>query len=193
MRLKILNEITFAGCLHISSDSCPIAFVSDLNYWGISLNSLSTCCMKKYLDTKEQIDWEEVPQDEIVEEEWKPEAPEIQRLMWNLFEHPHTSIAARIVGIISVSCIFLSTIILTLDTMPYFEDHQDKIMDEFAPFVIIEAIYMVWFTFEFIIRSACCPSKLGFCKKTMNWIDLLGKVNIRKTNIIIICNEPLQR
>ena len=182
MRLKILNEITFAGCLHISSDSCPIAFVSDLNYWGISLNSLSTCCMKKYLDTKEQIDWEEVPQDEIVEEEWKPEAPEIQRLMWNLFEHPHTSIAARIVGIISVSCIFLSTIILTLDTMPYFEDHQDKIMDEFAPFVIIEAIYMVWFTFEFIIRSACCPSKLGFCKKTMNWIDLLGKVNIRKTN-----------
>ena len=135
--------------------------------------------MKKYLDTKEQIDWEEVPQDDIVEEEWRPEAPEIQRLMWNLFEHPHTSIAARIVGIISVSCIFLSTIILTLDTMPYFEDHQDKIMDQFAPFVIIEAIYMVWFTFEFIIRFACCPSKVGFCKKTMNWIDLLGKVNIR--------------
>ena len=54
--------------------------------------------MKKYLDTKEQIDWEEVPQDDIVEEEWKPEAPEIQRFVWNLFEHPHTSIAARIVG-----------------------------------------------------------------------------------------------
>lgn len=166
----------FAGSLHISSDTCPIAFVSDLNYWGISMSSLSTCCMKKYLDTKEQIDWEEVPQDDIVEEEWKPDAPEIQRFMWNLFEHPHTSIAARIVGIISVSCIFLSTIILTLDTMPYFEDHQDKIMDQFAPFVIIEAIYMVWFTFEFIIRFACCPSKVGFCKKTMNWIDLLGTV-----------------
>ena len=145
--------------------------------------------MKKYLDTKEQIDWEEVPQDEIVEEEWKPEAPEIQRLMWNLFEHPHTSIAARIVGIISVSCIFLSTIILTLDTMPYFEDHQDKIMDQFAPFVIIEAIYMVWFTFEFIIRFACCPSKVGFCKKTMNWIDLLGKVH---AILVIISTELLQ-
>merc|ERR1719192_2286685 len=60
--------------------------------------------------------------------------------------------------------------------MPYFEDHRDKIMDQFAPFVIIEAIYMVWFTFEFIIRFACCPSKVGFCKKTMNWIDLLAIV-----------------
>ena len=167
----------FAGSLHISSDTCPIAFVSDLNYWGISMSSLSTCCMKKYLDTKEQIDWEEVPQDDIVEEEWKPDAPEIQRFMWNLFEHPHTSIAARIVGIISVSCIFLSTIILTLDTMPYFEDHQDKIMDQFAPFVIIEAIYMVWFTMEFIIRATCCPSKITFAKKGMNWIDLLGEQN----------------
>merc|ERR1719397_255078 len=132
--------------------------------------------MKKYLDTKEQIDWEEVPQDEIVEEEWKPEAPKLQRVMWNLFEHPHTSTAARVIGIISVSCIFLSTIILTLDTLPYFEDHVDTISGEFAPFFIIEAVYMIFFTIEFLVRVVCCPSKQEFMKKSMNWIDLLAIV-----------------
>ena len=162
--------------------------------------------MKKYVDMKEALEWEEAPQDEIVEEDFSPGAPPIQKCLWNLFEHPHTSMAARIVGIISVrlelkyfhvittdynsltliiitrythsaafSCIFLSTIILTLDTMPYFMDHEDKIMGQFSPFVIVEAIYMVWFTLEFIIRLSCCPSKVSFCKKVMNWIDLLGR------------------
>jgi hypothetical protein len=26
-----------------------------------------------------------------------------------------------------------------------------------------------------VARFACCPSKMDFIKKTMNWIDLLGK------------------
>merc|ERR1719394_1400205 len=60
--------------------------------------------------------------------------------------------------------------------MPYFVDHENKIMGQFAPFVIVEAIYMLWFTMEFIIRLLCCPSKMTFCKKTMNWIDLLAIV-----------------
>ena len=59
--------------------------------------------------------------------------------------------------------------------MPYFMDHENKIMGQFSPFVIVEAIYMVWFTVEFIIRATCCPSKISFAKKSMNWIDLLGK------------------
>ena len=163
------------GSLHISSDSCPLAFVSDLQYWGISISHLSTCCMKKYVDTKEQLEWEEAPVEEIVEEDFQPESPRMQQFLWNLSEHPHTSVAARIIGIISVGCIFLSSIILTLDTMPYFMDHENKIMGQFAPFVIVEAIYMVWFTMEFIIRATCCPSKITFAKKGMNWIDLLGE------------------
>ena len=59
--------------------------------------------------------------------------------------------------------------------MPYFMDHENKIMGQFSPFVIVEAIYMVWFTVEFIIRATCCPSKISFAKKSMNWIDLLGR------------------
>ena len=174
-----MTHLMTTGDLHISSDCCPLAFVSDLNYWGIPLQSLSQCCMKKYVDMKEQLEWEESPQDEMVEEIFKPDTSSTQKFLWNLFEHPNTSLAARVVGVISVTCIFISTIILTLDTLPYFEDHEDKIMGQFAPFVIIEAVYMAWFTLEFIIRVICCPSKMSFFMKSMNWIDLLGKFLIR--------------
>ena len=164
-----------SGSLHISSDACPVAFVSDLNYWGLSINQLSTCCLKKFVDAKEQLDWED--QKVVVEDDIFPEgASKVQRVLWDLFEHPHTSIAARVIGIISVSCIFISTIILTLDTLPYFNEHEDQIAGEFAAFVVIEAIYMAWFTIEFLVRMVCCPSKMLFLKKSMNWIDLLAIV-----------------
>ena len=42
--------------------------------------------------------------------------------------------------------------------------------------MIIEAIYMAYFTFEFLIRLISCPSKFDFLKNTMNWIDLLAIV-----------------
>jgi len=163
------------GSLHISSDACPIAFVSDLNYWGLSMNNLATCCLKKFVDFKEQLDWED-QKIEVEEDEFPAGAPKIQRVLWNLFEHPHTSTAARVLGIISVSCIFISTIILTLDTLPYFHEHEDQIAGEFAAFVVIEAIYMAYFTIEFLVRMVCCPSKKMFVKKSMNWIDLLAIV-----------------
>jgi hypothetical protein len=43
-------------------------------------------------------------------------------------------------------------------------------------FVIIEAIYMSYFTVEFVVRLITCPSKSKFLKKSMNWIDLLAIV-----------------
>ena len=42
--------------------------------------------------------------------------------------------------------------------------------------MIIEAIYMAYFSFEFLIRLISCPSKFDFLKNTMNWIDLLAIV-----------------
>ena len=79
-------------------------------------------------------------------------------------------------NLISVSCIFISTIILTLDTLPYFKEHESQIDGEFAAFVIIEAVYMAYFTVEFIIRLITCPSKRDFLRRSMNWIDLLAIV-----------------
>ena len=42
--------------------------------------------------------------------------------------------------------------------------------------MIIEAVYMAYFTVEFIIRLITCPSKRDFLRRSMNWIDLLAIV-----------------
>jgi len=56
------------------------------------------------------------------EEESAPVLPEgeIQKKVWQLFEHPDTSIAARIVAIISISVIIVSIITFCLETLPMF-------------------------------------------------------------------------
>lgn len=161
------------GSLHISNDCCPIAFVADLVYWGLPETVLEPCCLKRWVECKEQLEWEQT-KEEVKEQEWPEGTDTIQQRLWDLFENPHTSIPARIIGVISVSCIFISTIILTLDTLPYFEEHGSQIDGEFAAFVIIEAIYMAYFTIEFLVRLITCPDKRTFLKRSMNWIDLLA-------------------
>ena len=79
--------------------------------------------MKKYVDMKEALEWEEAPQDEIVEEDFSPGAPPIQKCLWNLFEHPHTSMAARIVGIISVRLELKYFHVITTDYNSLTKDH----------------------------------------------------------------------
>ena len=60
----------------------------------------------------------------------------------------------QIVAIISITFIIISTIVLTLNTLPYFSnrDQSDNEKD-FPPFALLEAVYMSWFTFEFMVRA----------------------------------------
>ena len=80
----------------------------------------------------------------------------------------------RLLGLLSASCIALSTLLLTLDNLPCFQNHENKIAGEFAPFVIVEVCYMSYFTIEFLARLFASPDKVEFGKNLMNWIDLLA-------------------
>jgi len=164
------------GSLHISDDYCPIAFAQDLHYWEISESHLENCCLKKFSEVKDHLDWT-LNGGAFVEEEDKfpPGAyGEIKRKVWDLFEKPHTSIGARIIAVFSVICIFVSTVILTLNTLPMFLDSPDKILGDYWIIAIIEMVYMSWFTIEFFVRLLSCPNKVTFFSKVMNWIDLLA-------------------
>ena len=59
----------------------------------------------------------------------------------------------QVVAIISITFIVLSTVVLTLNTLPYF-DKRNKNNNErdYPPFALLEAIYMSWFTFEFLVK-----------------------------------------
>jgi potassium voltage-gated channel Shab-related subfamily B member 1 len=93
-------------------------------YWGIDECYLEPCCHLKYHQKKET----------VIEEIRKEEEAEkinienenfnyyhcftIKKLLWNLFEKPQSSRAARVIAFISIFFIILSTLTLTLTTIP---------------------------------------------------------------------------
>lgn len=72
------------------------------------------------------------------------------------------SFMTKVVAIISISFIIISTVVLTLNTLPYFSSRGQHVKQEkdFPPFALLEAIYMSWFTFEFVVSTEPTESPL---------------------------------
>lgn len=171
----VLNFLR-TGKLHLGEETCVIAFSQDLEYWGVEELYLEQCCVQRYYQQRELLTWDHQVKKEEDLEVFRPgRLGRLQKILWDLFEKPHTSIGARVVAIISITFIILSTVVLTLNTLPYFDlrdEHNNE--KDYPPFALLEAIYMSWFTFEFLIRLLACPSKCKFVKSPMNVIDLLA-------------------
>ena len=69
-------------------------------------------------------------------------------------------------AIISIVFIIISTMVLTLNTLPYFSGAGENTEhdEDFPPFALLEAIYMSWFTFEFLVGD---DSKAKLCAKKL--------------------------
>lgn len=88
------------GKLHFPEDMCATEFNDDLNYWRISDSYISLCCQRKYHQKRDFIE-EEVKKEMFVEEveDWEfsgRRIPYYQKLLWNLFENPTSSMAAKV-------------------------------------------------------------------------------------------------
>ena len=58
----------------------------------------------------------------------------------------------QVVALISITFIICSTVVLTLNTLPYFDKRDENNNErDYPPFALLEAIYMSWFTFEFLV------------------------------------------
>jgi len=117
----------------------------------------------------------------------------LQRRVWLLFEHPDSSLAARLIAIVSVAVILLSILTFCLETLPNLKQPRVQIshnstsntsgtvivvrespIDFTEPFFVIETLCIVWFSAEFLIRFAAAPHHLAFFCDVMNIIDLLA-------------------
>merc|ERR1719483_868637 len=104
----------------------------------------------------------------------------LRNVIWKLFEDPSSSKAARILVIVSSMFLLASIIMLILSTVPEFQEMtnygetEESSEEENYFFRVTEAIFVGWFTLEFLIRFVISPSKFEFILSFMNVIDLLG-------------------
>ena len=97
------------------------------------------------------------------------------RFIWDLMEKPETSLAARIVGYISISFIIVSTIGMTLNTIKAIAGVDENGNQTDNPnLAMLEVVCIMWFTIEYILRLAGAPRKKEFLKDGMNIIDILA-------------------
>ena len=118
--MAILNFFR-TGRLHIADEMCVVAFNDDLEYWGVNPLWLEQCCQNKFLTRKEFLD-DEMEKDASL---LKKEADEYwgegccarsQQFLWDLFEKPESSLAAKVISWVSVLFVVVSTIAMRTTT-----------------------------------------------------------------------------
>ncbi|XP_059098158.1 potassium voltage-gated channel protein Shab-like isoform X3 [Tigriopus californicus] len=163
------------GKLHLSQGVCVQDFCEELEYWGLCDLHLEPCCQHTYYRARWLLPVSMRMEEDMDDQFGEGMYANFQKRLWNLFENPNSSPAAKVVAVISCLFVVASTFSLIISTLPMFQVKKDSPGDEeHFIFAVAEAIFVGWFSFEYVVRFIAAPHKLRFAKVGMNVIDLLG-------------------
>lgn len=99
--------------------------------------------------------------------------------VFKLFEQPDSSKYARILAFWSITVILVSIVAFCLESLPQFRHDAGKTDENGSnkkdqPWVSIEVVCIVWFSFEYLVRLLSSPQKVKFVKSFLNMIDLIA-------------------
>jgi len=167
--------------LHVLDEICILDYADDLEFWMIKELNLEICCIDKFNARREHI-LTEVEKEkhthgevEVFEDFGDGYFAPYQRALWDLFEKPQSSSPAKLISLLSIALVLISTVGMCLNTFKWTqsEDINGDPVDN-PKLALIEAVCICYFSIEYLLRLAGSPVKWNFLKGTMNVIDCLA-------------------
>ena len=155
--------------------SCPLAFCEDLLYWEIEESCLERCCSLTHNSTNNSVCDQMT---KACREINKDDLDIIYKQtffgkLWDVMENPDTNGTAKLVSMVSVSFVVISTCCMSFGTIQSLQVRlEDGTLTDNLVIETLETLSVVWFTLEYLLRLLSCPDKWEFLGDKLNCLDV---------------------
>uniref|UniRef100_A0A4W5NYL2 Potassium voltage-gated channel, delayed-rectifier, subfamily S, member 3a n=1 Tax=Hucho hucho TaxID=62062 RepID=A0A4W5NYL2_9TELE len=161
------------GKIHLMKELCVFSFSQEIEYWGIKELHLDSCCSNMFQEQREFLST--IDKDlEKFEGIW---CSEVRKNIWLRLENPGYSRLAKVIAVASLAMVLTSIVAMCIHSIPEFHqvDLNDKEIED-PVLAIFEAVCVVSFSVEFLVRLSVAPCPRKFLSNPLNIIDFVSIV-----------------
>jgi potassium voltage-gated channel Shab-related subfamily B protein 1 len=145
--------------LHVLDEICILDLADDLEFWKIKELNLEICCIDKFNARRERIlaelEKEKHTQGEaeVHEDFGNGHFASYQKALWDFFEKPHSSLPAKLISLLSIFLVLVSTVGMWLNTFTWLQAQDVNGDPVDNPYLaMIEAVCISYFSIEYLLR-----------------------------------------